>query len=329
MGDSQGLDEREFFVSYTGADQAWAEWVAWELEGAGYTTVLQAWDFVAGSNFADAMDRALKAARHLLAILSPAYLRSRYGKAEWLHAFIQDPTGEDRRLVPVRVEDCDPEGLMQGVVYIDLVGLDEASARERLLEKVAGALRGHARPASRPRFPTAPARKAAAPERPRFPTALPPIWNVPWRRNPDFTGREAQLAALATQLDRGTAAITQAQAVQGTGGIGKTSLAVEYAYRHRAAFDVVWWVRADQPASLIGDYTALAAALGLPEADQPDQRVAGAAVRGWLDGNGRWLLVLDNAQAPEAPTGLPPPLARVADLIPQVVNGQALVARQW
>ena len=88
MGDSQGPDERDFFVSYTGADQAWAEWVAWELEQVGYTTVLQAWDFVAGSNFAHAMDRALNAARHLLAVLSPAYLRSRYGKAEWLHAFI-------------------------------------------------------------------------------------------------------------------------------------------------------------------------------------------------------------------------------------------------
>jgi TIR domain len=87
VGDSQGADEREFFVSYTGADQASAEWIAWELEQTGYTTVLQAWDFVAGSNFADAMDRALKAARHLIAILSPAYLRSRFGKAEWLNAF--------------------------------------------------------------------------------------------------------------------------------------------------------------------------------------------------------------------------------------------------
>jgi tetratricopeptide (TPR) repeat protein len=322
----QAASQRDFFVSYTSDDQEWAEWVAWELEDVGYTTVLQAWDFVAGSNFADAMDRALKAARHLVAILSPAYLHSRYGKAEWLNAFIQDPTGEDRRLVPVRVEDCDPKGLLQGVVYIDLVGLDEATARGRLIDKVAGALRGHSRPATRPRFPTAPAKKTT-PERPRFPTALPPVWNLPWRRNPDFTGRERELAALADQL-KGTPAgvgVTQALAIQGGGGIGKTSLAVEYAYRHHARFEVVWWLRAEEPVSLISDYAALAAALDLPQGAQADQQQAALAVHDWLATNTRWLLVVDNAPEPAAATGLAAPLERLVDLLPHVIGGQVLV----
>ena len=69
----------------------------------------------------------------------------------------------------------------------------------------------------------------------------------------------------------------------------------------------------------------LAAALGLAEADQPDQQAAAPAVRRWLDDHGRWLLVLDNAQAPEAPTGLRAPLARLVDLMPQVIHGQVLV----
>ena len=34
----------------------------------------------------------------------------------------------------------------------------------------------------------------------RFPTALPPVWNVPFRRNPEFTDREQVLARLAQQL---------------------------------------------------------------------------------------------------------------------------------
>jgi TIR domain len=42
---------RDFFISYTAADRAWAEWVAWQLEAAGWTTVLQAWDFAVGENF--------------------------------------------------------------------------------------------------------------------------------------------------------------------------------------------------------------------------------------------------------------------------------------
>jgi hypothetical protein len=43
---------RDFFISYTGSDRTWAEWVAWQLEEAGYTTILQAWDFEAGSHCA-------------------------------------------------------------------------------------------------------------------------------------------------------------------------------------------------------------------------------------------------------------------------------------
>ena len=35
---------KDFFISYTAADRAWAEWIAWQLEGAGYDVVLQAWD---------------------------------------------------------------------------------------------------------------------------------------------------------------------------------------------------------------------------------------------------------------------------------------------
>lgn len=41
---------KDFFISYNSADRTWAEWIAWQLEEAGYTTVLQAWDFRPGSN---------------------------------------------------------------------------------------------------------------------------------------------------------------------------------------------------------------------------------------------------------------------------------------
>ncbi len=49
---------KNFFVSYNSADRAWAEWMAWELEQAGFTTVIQAWDFRPGSNFVLDMQRA-------------------------------------------------------------------------------------------------------------------------------------------------------------------------------------------------------------------------------------------------------------------------------
>jgi hypothetical protein len=242
-------------------------------------------------------------------------------EAEWRPGFTADPSGTGRRLLPVRVEDCEPAGLLADRVYVDLVGLDEATARARLREELGRALRGPGRPTTPPRFPHAPVQ--ATVERPRFPTALPPVWNVPYRRNPDFTGREQPLADLASQLSQGAAtAITQA--LQGGGGVGKTALAVEYAYRHRSEFDAVWWVQAEGLATLVGDLAGLAVALRLAEAGQADQQVAVLAVRRWLDGHDRWLLVLDNAQAPDTPTGLRAPLARLVDLIPQM-----LTARSW
>ncbi|MFU8873975.1 toll/interleukin-1 receptor domain-containing protein [Micromonospora sp. SL4-19] len=47
----------DFFISYSPADERWATWLAWEFEAAAYRTLLQAWDFVAGTNFIDFMDR--------------------------------------------------------------------------------------------------------------------------------------------------------------------------------------------------------------------------------------------------------------------------------
>lgn len=312
----------DFFVSYTSADRAWAEWIAWELEAAGYTTVLQAWHMPPGTSFVHAMDEALHRTSHTLLILSPAYLRSAMTEAEWRPGFVADPSGIQRRLIPIRIEACQPAGLLADRVYVDLVDLDGAAAKAALLEGIAAALRGNARPASRPEFPSRGV--ATLVDRPRFPTALPPIWNVPFRRNPAFTGREGELARLATALQAdGTVAVTQV--LQGGGGVGKTTLAVEYAYRQRTLFDTVWWIRAEEPATLIGDYANLGVACRVAETSESDQHLVAAAVRRWLEDHDRWLLILDNAEAPDAKLGLEAPLDRPVGLLPQIVHGQVLI----
>jgi tetratricopeptide (TPR) repeat protein len=325
MGDRRGGTGRDFFVSYTSADRQWAQWIGWQLTQAGYQVVLQAWDMVPGTDFVHEMQLATTTARRTVAVLSPSYFSSRFGEAEWRVAFANDPTGEQGLLVPVRVAAFDPPGLLATRVYIDLVGKGQDAARAALLEGVQG--RAAVLPAVEPAFPgdqpaaAVEAVGAGDPE-PRFP-GDPRVWNVPFRRNPDFTGRELALERLAEQHGRGAAAITQA--LQGGGGIGKTALAVEYAYRQRAGFEVVWWVRAEEPTTLVGDYAALADALGLPEQGQANQQLLAEAVSRWLGGHDRWLLILDNATAPTSATGLEPPLAQLLDLVPQVLHGQVLV----
>jgi hypothetical protein len=82
----------DFFVSYCTADQRWAEWIAWQLEDAGFKTVLQAWDFRPGANFALEMHRAAANARRTIAVISPSYISGLYTRAEWAAAFAQDPS---------------------------------------------------------------------------------------------------------------------------------------------------------------------------------------------------------------------------------------------
>ena len=134
---------------------------------------------------------------------------------------------------------------------------------------------------------------------PAPPTVL-AAWQVPFRRNPFFTGREAVLARLAALLGAGkAAAISQTQALSGLGGIGKTQTAVEYAYRHRQNYQAVFWARAETRETLKADLVQAADLLALPEQQEQDQSRIVAAVKRWLNTHDRWLLILDNVEEME------------------------------
>jgi hypothetical protein len=118
--------KKDSFISYNKADRDWAEWIPLELEEAGYSTVLQAWDFRPGSNFVLEMDKAANEAERTIAVLSPDYLNAKFTQPEWAAAFAQHPTGEKRILVPVRVRKFDVKGLLPQITYVDLVELNES-----------------------------------------------------------------------------------------------------------------------------------------------------------------------------------------------------------
>ncbi|MBK8908176.1 MAG: TIR domain-containing protein [Rhodospirillales bacterium] len=145
-------DKIDFFVSYRSSEEGWATWLAWQLEEAGYTTFVQAWDFRPGGNFVAEMQKGTTKCARTLAVLSPTYFDSGFTKAEWYAAFANDPSGVNGLLLPVRVAECDVEGLLGQVIYVNLVGLDEVGARERLL---AGVRRSRAKPSVAPSFPGA------------------------------------------------------------------------------------------------------------------------------------------------------------------------------
>ena len=118
-----------------------------------------------------------------------------------------------------------------------------------------------------------------------LPVRLPPQLEL-------LAGREELLAELDARLSGGDGPGPRTIALYGLGGAGKTSVAVEYAYRHLAGLGVVWQLPAGEPTALAAGFSDLAAALGAR--DLPGAPVA--QVHGALAGRpDDWLLVFDNA----------------------------------
>ena len=127
---------QSIFISYTGDDEHWAKWIGSILVSAGYSVTVQYNDFLPGSNFVQHMDDAVKNTDRTIAVLSKAYLESDFATTEWHAAFRDDPLGQKRKLIPIRVEKVRPQGLLGSIVYADIVGLSEESAIAVLLGAV-------------------------------------------------------------------------------------------------------------------------------------------------------------------------------------------------
>ncbi len=126
------------------------------------------------------------------------------------------------------------------------------------------------------------------------------VWNVPYQRNPFFTGREDTLQLLydALTIDKAVA-LVDPQALSGLGGIGKTQAIVEYAYRHASDYpEAILWVRTDSREVLVSDFVSIADLLDLPEKEEQDLNLVVAAVQRWMKDHTHWLLILDNVEHP-------------------------------
>jgi TIR domain-containing protein/tetratricopeptide repeat protein len=278
----------DFFISHAGRDTGWAEWLAWQLQQAGYTVELDVWDWLPGEDFVARMQSALERANRLLAVCTEAYFASAFGGAEFRAAFVGQAKAEGR-IVPVLVEPVTLPPLYAPLIHLDLTGLDEAAAAARLRARLAGG-----RPTGPPPFPR-PGSTPVSADKPGFAGRLPAVWKVP-PRNPRFTGRDGMLTELRRRL-RADEPTLVVQALYGLGGVGKTQLAIEYAHRFAADYQLVWWIDAEQPVLIPEQLAALAARLELPAgptvADTVDRLLAE------LRGRPGWLLIFDNAEAPQ------------------------------
>lgn len=147
--------------------------------------------------------------------------------------------------------------------------------------------------------------------------AEPPIWNIPYPRNPFFTGREDLLSQLyqSFHADQAITPVHAPQALSGLGGVGKTQVALEYAYRYRERYQAVLWAQAETSEALTSSYCSIAELLELPQREDSESEHIVSALRDWLRTHQGWLLILDNVDE----------LAWVRTFLPPLPGGHVLL----
>ena len=276
----------DVLLSYAPEDRMWAEWIESVLTQAGFRVLPRC---VMTEETADpvasfATEREFQAASRAIVLLSTAYVRSREARAIWEAMLAADAAGTRRQLVSVKVGEVRAPEPFSDRNAVDLVRLDANQA-------VPALLRAFDRPA-----PLA-GRTAPGPEEPRFPGSVPPIWNVP-ARNADFTGRGATLEKLRDKLAGGGMAVVLAQALYGLGGVGKTQVALEYAHRFKADYDLIWWIPSERANEITLALAELARRLELQVGESAAEAATAALEALRRDTAGRWLLIFDNADDP-------------------------------
>lgn len=277
---ADATEQRDFFISFTGADLAYAEAIDAALRAAGFTTYFHPRDIEYGGNIPVWMDNALMNARQMLALYSPDYVADRavYSKAERYAQFWQDSIGADFKLIPVELKSTTFTPLMSVYKRLGVTGKTPVEAAAAVVDVL--------------KKPNEIKQRDLL----NSPEPMPAVFNVLYGRNPNFSGRFEAMESLQKSLREGNAAIT---ALAGMGGVGKTTLAAEYCHRFGARYGGVWWVRAEESSVMLSDLAALGARVGLVASGNIEAD-ARSALNHVVSQPKPWLVVYDNAPTPDA-----------------------------
>ena len=220
-------------------DDCWAlEWLLPRLEAAGFKMYVDQRDAAIGWPKSVNREQALKNSRHTLVVLTPRYLAGEWSMFEAFLAQSLNPSGRQRRLIPLLLEKCQLPAYFAHLEAADFTDPSRWEAEmARLVRNLSGNAEGvsHASAALSVDAVPAPA------------TALPAGSRMSLRPNPFFTGRDADLRALAQAFTSSRTAVI----ATGIGGVGKTQLAAEFAHRYGQRFaGGVFWISFADPSGV-------------------------------------------------------------------------------
>ena len=291
---------RKVFISYSHGTSAHDDGVlalADRLRVAGIDCQLDQYEESPAEGWPRWMDRQIRQADVVLCICDEAYYRKVSGLdssasglgAKWegllIYQHLYDASGANAKFVPVLFESGEVRHIPDPIRGATHYRVSTEDGYLKLYRRLSGQ-QAVLKPELGPSIPLPPRERSTL-----------RIWNVPFTRNPSFTGRDAVFRILAESRG-GASTVGIRDALSGMGGIGKTQTAVEYAYRDRHAYTAVLWFQADSLDDLHRSFNEVARLLGLREANAENQREIIAAVTAWLQKNDGWLCIFDNVETP-------------------------------
>ncbi|MDO0917548.1 FxSxx-COOH system tetratricopeptide repeat protein [Streptomyces sp. DT2A-34] len=271
----------DVYVSFVPQDRSWANWAGAVLEQAGFRVCLAQEGTAEGAQGGDEIESGVESASRTLVIFSETYLRSSRFRTTW-EAVHAEGDRRSHQLVSMQVDRMLSLDAPFTEQLADMTRCDTGeAAREALL-------------AAFGRTPESLTRNhftGVESKLPRYPGAEPPVFAVPMRTS-SFTGRTELLEGVREKL---WSEDNRALVLKGMGGVGKTLLAQEFAYRYKSDYDVIWHIQAEQRLLAVEQYAAMAEQLGLPVRTNPTD-TAKAVYEALNHGEpyGSWLLILDN-----------------------------------
>jgi tetratricopeptide (TPR) repeat protein len=312
----------EVFCSYAHEDASLLGELKTHLAGLQRQGRISTWydrQIKAGTNWAEVIDTHLESASLILLLVSSDFLASDYCFEIEMQRAMRRHEASTAQVIPIIVRPCDwthtPFARLQSLPR-DGKPVTEWPNSDSAWNDVTASIRRAIDDLS-----------VLAASAPRATQSA--IWNVPYPRNSFFTGRNDVLKRLHKQLLAGHPTdLSQPQAISGLGGIGKTQIAVEYAYRYRQEYEAVLWASAESQEALTSSYNTIAALLRLPEGEASEQKVTIQAVKRWLQTHRNWLFILDNADDLDLlPPFLPPEMGGHLLLTTRAWNMQRLAQR--
>jgi tetratricopeptide (TPR) repeat protein len=281
------------FYSYAHQDKKLRDELERHLSGLQRQGIITGWhngQISAGSAWDAQIKKHLTLSDIILLLISPDFVASDdcYGR-EMMQALERHERGEVY-IIPILLRSTAIEGLPFALLqFLPRDGKPIAKRRDKddAFAKIAEALRNVITEISA-KLPSEPAPSEGT-------RASLTWWKVPYAQNTFFTARSSILQQLHTTFLAGKTGVV-VQALTGLGGIGKTQIALEYAYRYAQTYQAIFWVAADPQGDLLADFVSIAQFLDLPEQHEPNQALIVTAIKQWFQQHEGWLLLFDNVE---------------------------------